>query len=72
MAIDPTPALDNARAPRPSVSSAARAAATSNDHSRTIAGFPSQRRERTRPAGEVRQREVRRRKRFAHPGGTRR
>ena len=40
MAIDPTPARVNASAPRPSVSSAARAATTSNDHSSTIAGFP--------------------------------
>src|SRR5580765_3091159 len=40
MAIDPTPARDNASAPRPSVSSAARAAATSNDHNSTMAGFP--------------------------------
>src|SRR5881296_3249216 len=40
MAIDPTPARVNACAPRPSVSSPSRAAATSNDHRKTTAGLP--------------------------------
>ena len=72
MAIDPTPARVNACAPRPSVSSAARAAATSNDHSRTIAGFPLNAASDRVAAGDVLERKVRRRKRFVHPGGTRR
>ena len=40
MASSPTPARVNVCAPRSSVSSAARAAATFGDHNRTIAGFP--------------------------------
>ena len=40
IAIDPTPARVNACAPRSSVSSARRAAVTSDDHRSTIAGFP--------------------------------
>src|SRR3954452_18736549 len=40
MEIDPTQAQDNASAARHSVWSAARAPATSNDHSSTIAGLP--------------------------------
>src|SRR5262245_9630872 len=40
MASEPTPARVNVCMPRSSVSRAARAAATADDHRRTIAGFP--------------------------------
>src|SRR4030095_16370555 len=40
MAIAPTPACDSLGPPRPRASSAARAAGTPNDHSRTTAGLP--------------------------------
>ena len=69
MAIDPTPARVSASAPRPSVSSAARAATSSDDHrSKATPAFPSMpRANASRRRG--RERKVRRRKRFVHPRG---